>query len=121
MTIHVANNDGGVGNVIISNNVLAFDDTAGETGATYTISLSHNPVSGKTVKVDIRSRNSDLQVSPPVVTFTSSPASPRTITVTRTGSASDMIMMDIIGVISHTIDTILTSGSYDPDITTFQG
>ncbi len=119
VTIHVANNDGGVGNVIISNNVLAFDDTAGETGATYTISLSHNPASGKTVKVNIRSRNSDLEVSPDIVTFTDSIGrNQKVVTVTRVNSASDMIMMDITGVISH---TIATSGSYDPDITTFQG
>ena len=134
VTIHVANNDGGIGNVIISNNVLTFDDTAGKTGATYTISLSHNPALDTDVKVmsTITSKDDNLQVNPPVltlqvspsvVTFTSSAASPQTITVKRKDDASNMIMADITGIINHRIvitRTNLNTNS-DSNITTFQG
>ena len=117
MTVNVTDDDGGTGNIVISTNMLAFNDTDGATGGTYTLSLSHDPAPGKTVRVSLSSGNRILQVSPTVITFGGARGrSPQTITVTRAGGASGMIMADISVAISH---TIATGVSYDPNIATF--
>ena len=117
VTVNITDDDGGAGNIVISTNMLAFNDTDGATGDTYTISLSHDPEPGKTVQVSLSSGNSTLQVSPMVVNFEGATGrSPQTITVTRAGGALGMIMADISVAISH---TIATGVSYDPNMTTF--
>ncbi len=117
VSVNVVDDDGGTGSIVISANTLAFDDTDGATGATYTISLSHYPAPGKTVQVSLRSGNSALEVNPTVVNFDGTTRrSPQTITVRRAGGASGMIMADISVAISH---TIATGVSYDPNIITF--
>ena len=117
VTVNITDDDGGTGNIVISTDMLAFNDTDGATGGTYTISLSHDPEPGKTVQVSLSSGNNTLQVSPMVVNFGGATGrSPQTITVTRAGGASGMIMADISVAISH---TIATGVSYDPNITTF--
>ncbi len=119
VTVNVTDDDGGTGNIVISTNMLAFDDIDGATGGTYTLSLSHDPALGKTVQVDLSlsSGNSTLSVSPMVVNFGGAAGrGPKIITVTRASGASGMIMADIFVAISH---TIATGVSYDPNITTF--
>ena len=119
VTVNVIDDDGGTGNIVISTNMLAFNDIDGATGATYTISLSHDPVPEKTVQVDVSlsSGNSTLSVSPTVVNFGGAAGrGPKIITVTRASGASGVIMADIFVAISH---TIATGVSYDPNITTF--
>ena len=92
-----------IGNVIISNNMLAFDDTVA-TGGEYTISLNQNPAAGKIVQITLKIENDALQISPDVVNFTETTGkAPQTITVTRKAGASDMIPADITRVINHTI------------------
>ena len=116
MTVNVTDNDTGTGNVMISSNMLAFDDTDGATGGIYTISLSHDPKPGKTVRVSLNltNGNNTLQVNPTVVDFTNK--ANQTITVKRAGGASGMIVADVTVAISHTIET---GTGYDPNITTF--
>ncbi len=105
-------------NVIISKNMLAFDDIASETGDVYTISLSEDPAAGKRVQIVLRSENDALQISPAVVNFTEiTGKAPQTITVTRKAGAPDRILKDITGLINHTIASYVDS---DPNITTFQ-
>ena len=116
VTVNVTDNDGGTGNVVISRNILIFDDTDGATGDTYTISLSHDPAPGKTVRVSLRlsGGTNTLQVNPAVVNFTNKTG--QTITVKRASGASGMIIANIAGAISHTIET---GTGYEPNITTF--
>ena len=117
VTVNVADDDGGTGTIVISPSALDFDDTDGATGATYTLSLSHDPAPGKTVRVSLGNGNGILKVSPMVVDFDDiTGRSPQTITVKRAGDASGMIMADIFVAISH---TIAMGVSYDPNITTF--
>ena len=119
VTVHVEDNDGSK-SVLISKNMLTFDDIAGETGDTYSISLSHDPASGKEVKVNITSLNNTLQVAPNTVTFTNTTGrNPKTITVKRKNDLSNIIVADITGIINHTIVT--TGTNSDLNITTFQG
>ncbi len=117
VNVNIIDADGGTGNVVISTNTLAFDDVDGATGATYTISLSHDPAPGKTVRVSLSENSADLEVSPMVVDFNETTGrSPQTITVTRVAGASGMIPANISVAISHTIATV---ADYDPNITTF--
>ncbi len=107
-----------IGKVIISENTLAFDDTAGATGGVYTISLSQNPAADKIVQVTLTSDNDALQIKPKVVSFTETTRkASQTIIVTRTAGASDVVLADITGVIDH---TITSNADSDPNITTFQ-
>ncbi len=118
VTVNITDDDGDTGNIVISTNMLSFNDIDGATGSTYTLSLSHDPAPGKTVRVSLGNGNSaDLQVSPMVVNFGETTGrSPQTITVTRVGGASGMIIADVTAAISH---TVATGVSYDPNITTF--
>ncbi len=109
--------DDGMGTIVISTNTLAFNDVDGATGGTYTLSLSHDPAPGKTVRVSLSSENSALEVSPTVVDFDGTTGrSAQTIIVKRVGDASNVVVSDVIGAISH---TIAMGVSYDPDITNF--
>ncbi len=106
------------GKVILSENTLAFDDTAGSTGGVYTISLSQDPASDKTVQITLTSDNDVLVISPAVVNFTETTGiAPQTITVTRKSNASSWIPADITGLIDH---TIASNADSDPNIRTFQ-
>ncbi len=107
-----------IGKVILSEDALAFDDTAGSTGGVYTISLSQDLVAGKEVQITLTSDTAALQISPETVTFTETTGkAAQTITVKRASDASDVIVVDITGVINHTIASVVNS---DPNITTFQ-
>ena len=107
-----------IGKVILSEDALAFDDTAGSTGGVYTISLSQDLVGGKEVRVTLMSDTAALQISPETVTFTETTGkAAQTITVKRASDASDVIVVDITGVINHTIVSVADS---DPNLTTFQ-
>ncbi len=118
VSVNVIDDDGGTGNIIISTNTLAFNDIDGATGATYTLSLSHDPAPGKTVRVSLSENSADLEVSPMVVDFGEATGIGfKTIIVRRAGGASGMIMADISVAISH---AIATGGDYDPNITTFK-
>ncbi len=117
VNVNIIDDDGGTGNVVISTNTLAFDDVDGATGATYTISLSHDPAPGKTVRVSLSENSADLEVSPMVVDFNETTGrSPQTITVTRVAGASGMIPANISVAISHTIAMV---ADYDPNIRIF--
>ena len=65
-----------IGKVILSEDALAFDDTAGSTGGVYTISLSQDLVGGKEVRVTLMSDTAALQISPETVTFTETTEKP---------------------------------------------
>ena len=105
-----------IGNVVISDSMFAFDDVVGRT---YTISLSQDLEPKKIVQIALKSENSALLVSSDVINFTNATGKDsQTITVARANGASETIMADIIGVISH---TIALSADSDPNITTFQG
>ncbi len=106
------------GKVILSENTLAFDDTAGSTGGVYTISLSQAPAPDKTVQITLTSDNDVLVISPAVVNFTETTGkAPQTITVTRKSDASSWIPADITGLIDH---AIASNADSDPNIRTFQ-
>ena len=118
--------DDSSGKVILSENTLAFSDTAGSTGGVYTISLSQDPAAGKTVKVTLVNSNIENFAisSPSVMTSTNSPfvvtfteKAAQIITVKRINDADDGILADITGLITH---TIVEDGNSDPNITTFQ-
>ncbi len=107
-----------IGKVILSENTLAFDDTAGATGGVYTISLSQDPAPDKTVQITLTSDNVALQISPAIVNFTEMTGkAPQTITVTRKSDASSWIPADITGLIDH---AIASNADSDPNIRTFQ-
>ncbi len=84
---------------------VTFNDVDGATGDTYTISASRPPSAGETIEVTLTSTNSSLVVSPTKVTFTSTNASPQTVTVKRANDAADFIMTEITGAINHDIAT----------------
>ncbi len=116
ITVNVRDNDG-TGTIVISPNILAFDDVDGATGATYTLSLSYDPAPGKTVRVSLSSGSSALEVSPTVVNFGGATGiGSKTIIVRRAGGASGMIAADVTATISH---TIATGGDYDLNIRIF--
>ena len=107
-----------IGKVILSESALAFYDILGGIGVEYTISLSQDLVAGKEVRVTLMSDTAALQISPETVTFTETTGKvAQTITVKRASDASDVIVVDITGVINHTIASVANS---DPNLTTFQ-
>ncbi len=89
--------------VELSTPEVTFNDVGGAVGATYTISVSRPPAAEKTVEITLTSTNEFLAVSPNVVTFTSTNATPQTITVKRANDADDIITTEMTGAIEHAI------------------
>ena len=104
-----------IGNVIISENTLAFYDF--KLSGRYTISLSQDPAPDKKVQITLTSDN--VTVSPTVVNFTKMTGkAPQPITITWAVGNENEIPVDITaGMINHTIASIEDG---DPNITTFQ-
>ena len=104
-----------IGNVIISENALAFYDF--KLSGRYTISLSEDPAPNKKVQITLTSDN--VTVSPTVVNFTEMTGkAPQPITITWAVGNENEIPVDITaGMINHTIASIEDG---DPNITTFQ-
>ncbi len=104
--------------VIISENMLFSYDILGNRGVEYTISLNQDLALDRIVQITLTlTSDNGLQISPDVVNFTAEKNS-QTITVTRTGDASDKVSANITGLINH---AITSNAENDPNIVTFQG
>ena len=112
VVINLEDND--LYHVIVSQrSILRFDDVRGDTGASYTISLSRAPETGKNVTIDISNRSSAIfEVDPTQVIL--SDQTPKRITVRRVSIDGNRTMGSVnsaTDTITHTIDT--TSSTHD--------